>query len=441
MTVTKADFEKLFVNDPDLAKIERYLNRFNPLKIMKIEQMEIRHSAILGWLLNPQENHGLGDDFLKAFLGEATREHEDFDGELAVSALDVMGANLLDAEVLVEWNKIDLLVRCPSAGWVFIIENKVNSKLHSNQLQNYKKFAQRHFNRAEGTETIQGIFLTNTTEQPDDKDYCRVSYTAVYDSLSLCMEKREDALATNVREFINHYTETIAELTGMSTEQEQLKELAKKLFKENRAVLDFIYEHGNQSEFLIALKGLSESNEELEVGDDFGVRDGQTFRCLKIEKNRIWFLPLEWIEALGASRSDPSQWDSYLWKGCENWQSNYPVACYISSEQSRERNVDIKLVLKCEVGPLENHDHRVALIEQIKACPVQSKSKLKFGFQAKAAEKGKKYSSFLRAEAEVSDQHSVEEISNKIHSFLPEVGEALSRIEPALSAFTEQVGG
>src|SRR5690606_30558728 len=68
-----SDFENFFINNIELNKIEAYLNRFNPIHIMKMENQEIRHSNILGWLLDPLNTHGLGDKFLKAFLTEALK--------------------------------------------------------------------------------------------------------------------------------------------------------------------------------------------------------------------------------------------------------------------------------------------------------------------------------------------------------------------------------
>ncbi len=65
------DFENLLINNPELDQIGNYLNRFNPIKTMRMEGMEIRHSAILAWLLDPQESYGMGDQFLKAFLAKA----------------------------------------------------------------------------------------------------------------------------------------------------------------------------------------------------------------------------------------------------------------------------------------------------------------------------------------------------------------------------------
>ncbi|MBF0680101.1 MAG: hypothetical protein IR164_14315 [Devosia sp.] len=42
------ELENLFVNNGDLSRVQAYLNRFNPIRTMKMERMEIRHSAILG---------------------------------------------------------------------------------------------------------------------------------------------------------------------------------------------------------------------------------------------------------------------------------------------------------------------------------------------------------------------------------------------------------
>lgn len=45
-------------------------SHFNLFDVLKISKTEIRHSNMLGWLLNPNENHGMGDAFLKAVVQE-----------------------------------------------------------------------------------------------------------------------------------------------------------------------------------------------------------------------------------------------------------------------------------------------------------------------------------------------------------------------------------
>lgn len=62
--------EDLLVNNSSYHRLRTLLNRFNPIWIMNMERMEIRHSAILGWLLDRNGNHGLGDRVLRVFLSE-----------------------------------------------------------------------------------------------------------------------------------------------------------------------------------------------------------------------------------------------------------------------------------------------------------------------------------------------------------------------------------
>lgn len=56
-----------FISDNDVSKLELILDKPNIFHALKIIQQEIRHSNFLAWLLNPKENHGLGNSFLKDF--------------------------------------------------------------------------------------------------------------------------------------------------------------------------------------------------------------------------------------------------------------------------------------------------------------------------------------------------------------------------------------
>lgn len=69
--VNLSDEEALqnFLLDIDcLDELLPWTKRFNLFDVLKISRMEIRHSNMLAWLLNPNENHGMGDAFLKAIV-------------------------------------------------------------------------------------------------------------------------------------------------------------------------------------------------------------------------------------------------------------------------------------------------------------------------------------------------------------------------------------
>lgn len=53
-----------------LNELQPWTGHFNLFDVLKISKAEIRHSNMLGWLLNPNENHGIGDAFLKAVVQE-----------------------------------------------------------------------------------------------------------------------------------------------------------------------------------------------------------------------------------------------------------------------------------------------------------------------------------------------------------------------------------
>ena len=63
------DFLEDFIADNlDLERLEDMLAEFNVFEMLGIEKNEIRHSAFLAWLLDPNGTHGLGDYFLRRFL-------------------------------------------------------------------------------------------------------------------------------------------------------------------------------------------------------------------------------------------------------------------------------------------------------------------------------------------------------------------------------------
>ncbi len=141
----------------DLERLEGHLKRFNPIRVMRMEGMEIRHTNILGWLLDPLETHGLGDRFLKSFLAEAMKGDSKKETPTAV---DIALADLRDSEVRREKKNIDLFVTSAANAWSFVIENKLHSKQHSNQLKRYIDQARADAADANLAFRCRGIFLT-----------------------------------------------------------------------------------------------------------------------------------------------------------------------------------------------------------------------------------------------------------------------------------------
>lgn len=60
--------EAFVVDNPELERLEALLAQFNIFEAIGAVRQELRHSDFLAFLLNPQENHGLGDAFIKRLL-------------------------------------------------------------------------------------------------------------------------------------------------------------------------------------------------------------------------------------------------------------------------------------------------------------------------------------------------------------------------------------
>src|SRR5216684_247249 len=63
--------ETLVVDNLDLERLEALLDQFNIFEAIRAVRQELRHSDFIAFLLDPQENHGLGDAFVSRLLQKA----------------------------------------------------------------------------------------------------------------------------------------------------------------------------------------------------------------------------------------------------------------------------------------------------------------------------------------------------------------------------------
>ena len=367
-TVNKSKIAKLIVNNESFSEIEAHLNRFNPIKIMKMEGMEIRHSAILSWLLNPRENHGLHDEFLRRFLSAVLKSTEK-DSE--IGALDLYNANLNDANVYTEWNHIDIFIECPVNKWAFVIENKVYASQSKDQLKGYASFFDNRFKNHKKS----GILLTLYEEEPDDEEaafkFHSIKYNEVVVLLDQIIRQTSQTLSTRVLNFIKYYRETISELCDMNEISNDMKALARKVYQENKVVIDFIVENSSSTEFQVAVSQLvapdgedkePSTYEELTVGNN-------TYVYFAKNQSQFSFLPKAWISVIGEVKRDGKKITSknYQWIGCEKWWWSYPLIFWIQLEK-KSNNPDkqmFQLKIYAEVGPYKNRKELIEAIEDI----------------------------------------------------------------------------
>lgn len=102
----KAVLDRFLADNPELEELSAKMATFNIFRALKIEKMEIRHSNVLAWLLNPNESHGFGDTVLRRLFSNMLLGRT-LEG---VSSADVELMRFDNIEVRREWKHIDVLI-------------------------------------------------------------------------------------------------------------------------------------------------------------------------------------------------------------------------------------------------------------------------------------------------------------------------------------------
>lgn len=416
---TDKEMENLFVNNEELEQIETYLNRFNPIKIMKMERMEIRHSAILAWLLDPNETHGLSDRFLRAFLSEALKGTDSDPSAVLVSESD-----LRYAEVLREKNNIDLFVNAPHNGWAFIIENKLDSRQHSNQLTRYMDAAKKEAKEQGREFKFNGILLTLDEEAPHDNQYMPLRYSEVSEILTSLLNSFGAQIDPQAKQFIEDYLDVIGDLTGMNNEQLKLEDLAKQLYRTHKKALEFVMDHGRTSGFSAACD--AEFGDNLKKGDIF--REKYIYN--RSSPTRFGYIPITWKEILETDEL------AKLNIGCEDWQSGCALSCWFDL-RTNEDGVKGKLFLNFEVGPIADSDLRLQLVQALS----QISDDKHISLSASAKRSNAKFSKFLKSNSKtIPDVGDSEVIRQTIEQLTNKFAPTIDAVEEALVQFSNENG-
>lgn len=416
---THDEMEELFVNNETFDRIAAYLNRFNPIHTMRMAHMEIRHSAILTWLLDPAETHGFGDRFLKAFLSEALRGQS---SRGTPTALDIAQSDLRDAEIRREWQNIDILIVSRQNRWVFIVENKFYANQHQDQLSSYLSKVRAAFEPQGSDLTVRGIFLTLFDEEPHDPGFVPIRYAAICELLPRLMALEGINLGAEVATFLGHYLEVINEEAGMSEEHDEMIELARQLYRLHRKALDFVMENGASTDFVVAAKSTFQGEwEHLRT-----IRSGTGSYLYNHHDNwKFSFMPSSWAAGFGG--------EAYDWPGCESWWAGYPMICWLQLFEN-DAGSSGALKLFAEVGPLADHEFRSSLIAAIKGASDDHPDRIRF--QQGSDRLGKRFSKFLKQnQIDIGDTRDADEIARGMRLLLERFQPSFETIARVLPQF------
>lgn len=223
--------QNLLIDIDCLDELQPWIGHFNLFDVLKISRAEIRHSNMLGWLLDPNENHGMGDAFLKAVVQEMVEK--DSDGRY-----DVFQTLLLDFysfTVYREWKDIDILLVSDQEHFLIAIENKIGAQEHNNQLNRYRKILDTDYPNYKKML----IFLTPDGDDPSDvENWDVLDYTAIAEILEKQMNQQD--LLPDVELMARNYLDVIRRDI---VDDQKLIEVCNKIYTEHRKALDLIFEH------------------------------------------------------------------------------------------------------------------------------------------------------------------------------------------------------
>mgnify|MGYP000934985047 FL=1 len=324
------------VNNDKLELLKARLNRFNPFKILKIQDHEIRHSNVLSWILDPNGNHNFDDRILKRFLLKVILKPENDEIlEHMNIVYEIQQMSLMDMKVYREFMNIDIVLVSEHQHMVVYIENKVHSSEHSNQLKRYYDFIQRTY---PGYIVIP-IFLTLDGIAASHKSYYSASYDDLLDTIEFIISNYKERTSAEVTAFLNYYITVLKEKYFMD---EELRKLCKDIYQHNKDVIDMIYSVGNQIDIEPAINQLLETYKDVV----FVSKTNTTF----------WFGIADFVKA----RVLPQ----------ENWGGGFPICLWFSEYYG-------KLKLTFEVGPFEDASKRVVFLNKLESCEIKISQKAK----------------------------------------------------------------
>ena len=228
-----AELEK-FDQDPDLAELKRQLSEFDLFRLLNVNWgREEIHSQVVAWLLNPRENHQLGDAFLRGFLS-------------ATTALELSGADLSAARVQREWPNevdgqrgfLDILILDEEKQFLCAIENKVYSEEHSRQLTRYRRALETDypdFTRFYLFLSPRGVSAYDVAER---EHWRPVDYGVVCQVVEETVASSAGSISEDVRVFLRQYAKALRRhILGGDLD---MQKLAATVHQRHKAAIDFI---------------------------------------------------------------------------------------------------------------------------------------------------------------------------------------------------------
>lgn len=351
------------VNNDKLEYLKARSNKFNPFKILKVQDHEIRHSNVLAWIFDPTENHNFDDRILKRFLLKVLLKS---DNDEILEDMDLpyklQQVSLMEMKVYRETANIDILLVSETHKIVIFIENKIYSGEHSNQLSRYYSYITTSYHGY----TIIPVYLTIEGTISTHKKYFSANYEDILETIEFMIENYKDRTSEDVISFLKYYSLILKEKYVMDKE---LKKMCKEIYKENKEVIDMIYSVGNEID--------------IEPATTIFIENYSDIVPVSTNNKMFWF----GIDSFSKGRKEDR----------DTWGGGFPVCFWFSEYYG-------KLKLTLEVGPFEEDKKRIEFLKKLESYGIK--------ISERAKEPGRKYTRIYTDTKKINDWTDPDELSD-----------------------------
>lgn len=270
--------EKLVLDD-NFQELSRILKSRPPniFRILGLTHDEVRWSAFLAWLLDPNEDHGLGDKFLRNFLLDVQPD--------IVRTMGFSDVIVRTEEFFSEEGRGDITIRCRGDGdkLLCVIENKVRSSEGLDQTKRYFEAGKR-IQKEENFNKPIYIFLTLHGEQPKCEAFISYSYV---DLVKVLKQMAVQASYTSDRTLalIRQFWQNVEEVLDVGIDNE-VRDKCRKIYTQHKEAVEMLAQQRPTKQMFFQAVFDSIKKEEKNFGSGFH---------LYIDSEGMSLTPVGWL--------------------------------------------------------------------------------------------------------------------------------------------------
>lgn len=254
-----------------LKEIEgRQSEEINLFDAVGMRTQEIKHSAFLRWLFDPSMAHGLQTTFLEEFFKHLIRHrapdttaenykiNKEILSELHISTVSDL-SDLFHAKDIVvvtekvvhnKESRIDIFIESPSTKTVLVIENKVFTTTHNNQLARYEEELS---DRSDWRKIF--VYLTPLGDAPYDFEkyrdkWCVFSYETILRIVRDIAKKiPNNKQSARLKFLLEDYIDMVD--TNILKGNKELRTLCKRIRREHADAIELLLAYTDNAEVVI----------------------------------------------------------------------------------------------------------------------------------------------------------------------------------------------